>query len=704
MTRSDLLRRACLFAGHDRDGRILPYVEDYLRELARHATVFYLADGPLASDAARLLESLCAGFWGYPHAKYDFGSWSDLAKTLVGWGDLERFDEILLANDSVFCLRSLDPVFAEMATVDCDAWVLMATDEDNHDRSIPLDEYLAIPTRKIPHFCLGSYFMLFRRPVVNDPAFRAFLDGVEPQPDRTAVCERYEMGLTAWLARSGHRISAYVPIVHRRVAIYDETAFRLLKKGFPLLKPKIFTENPLGLRDLGDWPDVVARYVGNDRIHAYLDQIGFTGDPPAAAPPPRRRFRDAWLPPFFASGPKAIAWLFTPPAITESFRARRDAARRERERRRHPPPPETPRDVVDRRLREVASTPHLVIFFNLAYDTIGGGMLSIDRLVSASKRLAPRSGFEVIVCGVPLVEPTVRYSMFVPSEPMIHFSDVVSSLRPDQVTIHLPEYAIPDFAAQLDDRQRRWLKTRPFLRINVLDQNHDLFPRRSAIERLRDLTDDVTMSTAHPSYTTATVASEYDCPLSPLTPFLPTIAHVPFEAKESIIAISPDPGPSPPDPTRTEILAMLAEKLPDYRGVVVEEMRFDDYEALIGRARFALTFGEGFDGYFVEPTLGGSLAFAVWNDRFFPAELRGCPTVYPSWADLLSRLPGDVRRLESNRERFEELQATTAAAIRRFANDELSLAQLRDLYERRFAHLPDPLRRPRGGAGARIDG
>jgi hypothetical protein len=138
-------RRACLFALYDPDGLVDDYVVDYVRELARFADVFVLADCDLQPGQLALLDGLVRGSWARRHGAHDFGSWSLLARELVGWDALDGYDEVLLANDSCWLLRPLDEVFARMDARACDFWSLQVTarlfePEPGEPQSLPLDE------------------------------------------------------------------------------------------------------------------------------------------------------------------------------------------------------------------------------------------------------------------------------------------------------------------------------------------------------------------------------------------------------------------------------------------------------------------------------------------------------------------------------------------------------------------------------------
>src|SRR5690606_24255813 len=88
------VRRVCLFAGYDADGLVDDYVLDYVRELARFADVYYLADCDMQPGQLERLAPYVRGAWAYRHGKYDFGSYSELVARL-GWDAIAGYDELL---------------------------------------------------------------------------------------------------------------------------------------------------------------------------------------------------------------------------------------------------------------------------------------------------------------------------------------------------------------------------------------------------------------------------------------------------------------------------------------------------------------------------------------------------------------------------------------------------------------------------------
>jgi hypothetical protein len=269
-------RRVCLFAGYDPDALIDDYVVDYVRELARHADVYYLSDGYVEPDQLDRLSPYTKGAWAVAHGGYDFGSLSILARDLVGWEVLDTYDEVMFANDSAFLLRPLDEVFARMDAEACDWWGLQATKhgfEKHSNGGRPL-ESAEMKRRMVgerfmndlDHLHLSSYFLVFRAPVVRDEGFRRRLDSVAPQVDKELVIHKYEIGLSRYLMCRGFDFETFIPGLYPFHPLYTEQYFDLLELGFPLLKRNFLSENSRNVPDLVRWKERVRRAVPDAQV------------------------------------------------------------------------------------------------------------------------------------------------------------------------------------------------------------------------------------------------------------------------------------------------------------------------------------------------------------------------------------------------------------------------------------------------------
>ncbi len=264
------VRRAVLVAGYDVDGLVDDYVVAYLTDLARFADVFYLFDGELAADQLRRLDDATVDSWAFRHGEYDFGSWSRLARDLVGWDRLQEYDEVVLANDSVYPVRPLDDVFATMQARSCDWWGMQLTSRrlygSTDDRTpVPIATVREQMPRGVWHYDLyphvGSYFLAFRGRVLRDAGFRRHLDRVTGQAEKNMIIYKYETGTTFYLTGAGYTFDTYVADLHPYHPVYSPTAFDLLAEGYPFVKRAHLVDNPYDTPDLVRWKERVLEHV-----------------------------------------------------------------------------------------------------------------------------------------------------------------------------------------------------------------------------------------------------------------------------------------------------------------------------------------------------------------------------------------------------------------------------------------------------------
>ena len=76
---------------------------------------------------------------------------------------------------------------------------------------------------------------------------------------------------------------------------------------------------------------------------------------------------------------------------------------------------------------------------------------------------------------------------------------------------------------------------------------------------------------------------------------------------------------------------------------MIENMSFDEYRQTISRAKWTLTFGEGWDAYYIQPYFSRSIGFTVFNEAFCPEHMRAVPTVFPDYKTLPERMAQFIR-------------------------------------------------------------
>ncbi len=101
-------------------------------------------------------------------------------------------DELILTNSSIFGpFKPLAPIFERMASSSCDFWGMTESFEN------------------VRH--LQSYFLVFRRRVLQSADFKRFWDSVLPYKDKGQTTRAYELGLTIFLTERGFTGEAALP-------------------------------------------------------------------------------------------------------------------------------------------------------------------------------------------------------------------------------------------------------------------------------------------------------------------------------------------------------------------------------------------------------------------------------------------------------------------------------------------------------------
>lgn len=249
--------RLCLFAHFDRDHAVADYVVYHLRKLHElgHETVFVSTAERLDDASIERVRPYCREVVVRENIGYDFASWKvGLARA----GDLDRYDSLTIANDSVYGpIRDMAGVFAGMAEGGFDFWGV--TDSWRYSRH------------------LQSYFVVFGRSVLQSPEFRAFWRELPYYAYKYSVIWNCEIGLSRLLLDQGFRMDVLCPSEDVRRGDTEPAAGgwswlgfgrrinpslrlwrRLLERhACPFIKVALLRDNPKRLSDVGDWAEVL---------------------------------------------------------------------------------------------------------------------------------------------------------------------------------------------------------------------------------------------------------------------------------------------------------------------------------------------------------------------------------------------------------------------------------------------------------------
>ena len=245
------MKRICLFAGYDNKNIIHDYVVYYLKELSTVADVYYMADNEISEHEKAKITPYVKGAYGFNHKKYDFGSWQELIK-IIGWEKLSEYDELILANDSVF--GPLYPIKELFEKIEKDRqWEVCGMDRVyNADKDL---------------WYISSYFLIFKNRAFTSNFFKTHLEKLNNNIGYNEAVKYMERPFMAMFYNNGFCVKSLAA----NYSYIDDFISNHKSSKIPFLKKKpFFAGNIYKLDDIIKYINDNTSYKA-DYIKNYVD-------------------------------------------------------------------------------------------------------------------------------------------------------------------------------------------------------------------------------------------------------------------------------------------------------------------------------------------------------------------------------------------------------------------------------------------------
>ena len=249
-----------------RDGIVDDYVVTYLRELSRHADVYYLADGVLEPGELDKLADVTPGRVERPARRLRLRLLLD-ARARPGRLGRRRHLRRAAARQRLAascCARSTrsSPTMDARA---CDWWSLQATSMEHDENYFRDDSPIPLAEAKrrflgprhfsdVRYLHLSSYFLVVPppRPRPTRASGGASTPSCRRRP-RASSCTSTRSGISRYLTDAGFDFDTWLPDLQPFHPLYSRHVFDLIGRGFPLAKRNFLGENPRRAPDVGRW-------------------------------------------------------------------------------------------------------------------------------------------------------------------------------------------------------------------------------------------------------------------------------------------------------------------------------------------------------------------------------------------------------------------------------------------------------------------
>jgi hypothetical protein len=288
-------------------------------------------------------------------------------------------------------------------------------------------------------------------------------------------------------------------------------------------------------------------------------------------------------------------------------------------------------------------------------ETMSGGVISIVSICEETKKIfKDDKSTGVVLCTMNDDYLLTRYENFDNESDIFRFEQLSTYFKNlDELIIHIPDFLTMIFYSGLRSEDKSFFTQVPVVHFNIMNQNIRLMPAPEKIEELKALAQHTTITTAHQQYSTKQYRDFFKVPLHKLSVWVSPEQYKfkQWEEKENLLIYSPDPHPE-----KDRIIKKLAS-INGLQLQMISGLTYNQFKEVISRAKWALTFGEGLDGYFLEPVFSGAVGFAVYNKEFFTPAFSEIRTVYSSYQVLYDSIVVDIENLDEQRG-FSSLQDT----------------------------------------------
>ena len=197
------MNRLIIFVHFDKNNIIEKEDVEYLLKLKSisNEIVFVTNNDTIPQSQTEKLDGIVTSIIKRKNHGYDFGAWRD-ALEIIGYEQLENYDELVLVNNSCYSpIFPLEDIFYEMNKIECDLWGMTEFPEITDSKFL---------NGKSIKRHLQSYFLVFKKEILNSAYFEEYWKNVEDFDVMEEVVAHCENELTEYFQKCGFSIKAYI--------------------------------------------------------------------------------------------------------------------------------------------------------------------------------------------------------------------------------------------------------------------------------------------------------------------------------------------------------------------------------------------------------------------------------------------------------------------------------------------------------------
>lgn len=235
------MKRICIYLTYDKQKIVDKYIGYMLKELK--TCVDYLAVVCNEDKVVRgrdILEQYADIIFYRENKGLDAGGFKDALMKFIGWDKVTEYDELVLANDSMFGpFSSMETIFSAMEERTVDFWGLSKHGEYRKEGLDYFPEHVQ------------SFFITIRSEMLRSRQFKSYWEEMPYYDSYNQVVRKHEIQFTQYFLKLGYTFSVFADMEvnnslkpENNYCQYSVIPYELIKKhNFPFLKKQQMAED-----------------------------------------------------------------------------------------------------------------------------------------------------------------------------------------------------------------------------------------------------------------------------------------------------------------------------------------------------------------------------------------------------------------------------------------------------------------------------
>lgn len=229
------MKRLCIFMTYDIENIVDDYIGYMLKKLRKVTDLLIVVcNYGFIAKGIDNVKSYADKIYFRENIGFDAGAYKDALCHYLGWNEVYKYDELLLANDSYYGpFYPFEDLFDRMEGMDVDYWGLTRSPKGKFASGRAFESHIQ------------SYFFVVRRKVLSNKIFRRFWEKMEFPMSLTQAITTFEFGLNKLLQELGYtgiavmELCPFIFEVRENENPYIVCPLELIRDaGIPVLKRK----------------------------------------------------------------------------------------------------------------------------------------------------------------------------------------------------------------------------------------------------------------------------------------------------------------------------------------------------------------------------------------------------------------------------------------------------------------------------------